>query len=181
MCAATGKKIPVPFPSEAWAKKYQELLNTSKAYEDAAKTWEGAMLFIIQPDGGATPFEIGVWLDLWHGKCRGYKFWYCDQEKPKSEYVFVGPEKNWLGMIDGKIDPIQGLMTGKFKLTGNMSMVMRATAAAKLLVQTLQQFDMDIVSADNKDLKAKVINFLDKTKGKVITVDRDKKTFNLLK
>ncbi len=181
MSAAAGNKIPVPFPSEMWAKKYEELLNTSKEYEDAAKNWEGAMLFIIGPDGGATPFEIGVWLDLWHGKCRGHKFWYCDQEKPKSDYVFSGPEKNWLAMIDGKIDPIQGLMTGKFKLLGNMSMVMRATAAAKLLVKYLQKFDMDVVYADNKDPKARMLNFIDKAKLKVITVDRDKKTFNILK
>ncbi len=178
---SAAAKIPVPFPSEIWAKKYEELLNTSKEYEDAAKNWEGSMLFVIQPDGGATPVEIGVWLDLWHGKCRGHKFWYVDQEKPKSDYIFSGPEKNWLGLIAGKIDPIQGLMTGKFKLVGNMSMVMRATAAAKNLVIYLQKFDMDIVNADNKDPKVKTFNYLDKTKNIVIKVDRDKKTFTILK
>ncbi len=182
MSITAGKgEIKVPFPSEMWAKKYEELLNTSKDYEDSAKNWEGAMLFIIGPDGGATPFEIGVWLDLWHGKCRGHKFWYCDQEKPKADYIFSGPEKNWLSMIDGKIDPIQGLMTGKFKLVGNMSMVMRHTIAAKLLVQNLQKFEMDIVAADTKDPKAKVITFTDKAKAKIITVDRDKKLLNIMK
>jgi sugar phosphate isomerase/epimerase len=35
-------------------------------------------------------------------------------------------------------------------------------------VQNLQKFEMDIVSADNKDPKAKVINFMDKTKAKGI-------------
>ncbi len=171
-------KIVVPFPSETWAKQYQDILNGSKAYEDSAKDWEGAMLFIITPDGGAAPFELGVWLDLWHGKCRGYKFWFEGQEKPKNDYIFSGPEKNWLGMVDGKIEAIQGLMTGKFKLVGNMSMVMRHTVAAKLLVNLLQSFELDIVNTP--DHKARVLDFFDKNKKKVLHVDRDKLTMQMI-
>jgi len=35
-----------------------------------------------------------------------------------------------------KIDPIQALMTGQLKLTGNMAMVMRNVRAAKELVES---------------------------------------------
>ncbi|MBN2150459.1 MAG: SCP2 sterol-binding domain-containing protein [Candidatus Lokiarchaeota archaeon] len=182
MSAPTTGKIPVPFPSEAWAKKYVEILNGSKDYEESAKNWEGSMLFVIQPDGGATPFEIGVWLDLWHGKCRGYKFWVDGQEKPQSDYIFAGIEKNWLAMLAGKLDPIQGLMAGKFALkSGKMQMVMRHTLAAKHLVTHLQAFEMDIVAADNKDPAAKVVKFLDKDKNVVVVVDREKNTFTVQK
>ncbi|NMC07488.1 MAG: hypothetical protein GYA24_19900 [Candidatus Lokiarchaeota archaeon] len=174
-------KIPVPFPSMKWARMYMDFLNDSKQYEEAAKGWEGSMLFIIQPDGGATPFDIGVWLDLWHGKCRGFKFWMKGQEQPKSDFVYSGVEKNWLAMIDGKIDPIQGLMAGKFALkSGKMQMVMRHTLAAKLLVEHLQRFDLDIVAADTKDTNAKIISFHDKTKAKVIVADKEKGTFTVL-
>jgi putative sterol carrier protein len=184
MAAATtpaGRKIPVPFPSIKWAKMYMDFLNNSKPYEEAAKSWEGSMLFIIQPDGGATPFDIGVWLDLWHGTCRGYKFWMKGQEQPKSDFVYSGVEKNWLGMLDGKIDPIQGLMSGKFALkSGKMQMVMRHTLAAKILVETLQKFELDIVSADNKNPNAKLVIFYDKTKTKVITADKASNIFTVL-
>jgi putative sterol carrier protein len=175
-----NKKIPIPFPSIKWANIYMDFLNKSKPYEEAAKSWEGSMLFIIQPDGGATPFDIGVWLDLWHGKCRGYKFWMKGQEQPKSDFVYSGVEKNWLGMLDGKIDPIQGLMVGKFKLAGKMPMVMRHTLAAKLLVETLQRFELDIVEADNKDPEASLVTFYDKAKTRVIIADKTKNTFNVL-
>jgi putative sterol carrier protein len=184
MAAATApadKKISVPYPSIKWAKIYMDLLNNSKPYEEAAKDWEGSMLFIIQPDGGSTPFDIGTWLDLWHGKCRGYKFWMKGQEQPKSDFVYSGPEKNWLGLIAGKIDPIQGLMSGKFALkSGKMQMVMRHTLAAKILVEKLQACDLDIVTADTKDPNAKVVTFYDKNKTKVIVADKAKNTFDML-
>nr|MDO8087973.1 SCP2 sterol-binding domain-containing protein [Candidatus Sigynarchaeum springense] len=182
MAAPATKKIPVAFPSDEWARKYMEILNNSKEYEASAKDWEGSMLFVIQPDGGATPFEIGVWLDLWHGKCRGYKFWVDGQDKPPCDYVFAGPEKNWLLLLAGKLDPIQGLMAGKFALkSGKMQMVMRHTLAAKHLVTHLQAFDMDVVAADTKDPAAKVVKFYDKTKNLVVTIDREKKTFTVHK
>jgi len=173
-----GKKIPVPFPSKKWADMYMDLLNNSKEYENAAKIWEGSMLFVINADGGNTPFDIGVWLDLYHGKCRGYDFWVDGQEKPASDFIYSGPEKNWLGLIDGKIDPIQGLMAGKFKLVGNMPMVMRHTLAAKILVENLQKFEMDIVSGDAGD--GDIVTFHDKDGNEILTVNRQENTFIML-
>jgi len=173
-----SEKVSVPFPSIRWAEQYQEFLNTDSTYEDSAKDWEGAMLFIINPDGGHTPVPIGVWLDLLHGTCRGYAFWVEGQGYPENQYIFAGPETNWLGMVDGKIDPIQGLMTGKFKLTGNMAMVMRHTIAAKKLVENLQKFDLDVVSVD--DPGASVLQFKDSTGTLILTLDREANTFEML-
>lgn len=174
------EKISVPFPSIKWVTAYMDLLNNSPEYEESAKDWEGSMLFVIQPDGGATPIDLGIWLDLWHGKCRDYKFWVGGQEKPDVNFIYSGPEKNWLGLIAGKIDPIQGLMAGKFKLVGNMPMVMRHTLAAKILVQNLQKFDLDIVSSDTKEPDAEVYTFYDKNNEKILTVDRQANTFEML-
>jgi putative sterol carrier protein len=39
-------------------------------------------------------------------------------------------------LINGKIGPIRGLLTRKFKLTGNMAKIMRYTRAASELVST---------------------------------------------
>ena len=36
------------FPSEEWIKLYMEQLNANKSYEEAAKTWEGDFLFVVQ-------------------------------------------------------------------------------------------------------------------------------------
>ena len=39
-------------------------------------------------------------------------------------------------VLKKELDPIQGLMAGKFKLVGNMAKVMRATKAAQELVNS---------------------------------------------
>jgi len=172
-----GKKLQAPFPSNLWINTFMQLLNSSKPYEDAAKNWEGAMLFIIQADGGRALFDIGCWLDLWHGKCRGVKFWIPGQEQPKSDYILSGPEKNWMAMVEGKLDPIQGLMTGKFKLIGNMAMVMRQTTAAKVLLELALKIELDLVVPDIRDPNAKVLTFFDKNKNKVMTIDTQLHTY----
>ena len=55
-------------------------------------------------------------------------------EKVGAEFVFSGPYDNWVKVLNKELDPIQGLMAGKFKLVGNMAKVMRATKAAQELV-----------------------------------------------
>lgn len=165
----TSEKRLIPFPSNEWAIFYMDWLNNSKAYEDAAKTWEGSLLLHIKPDGGNTPIELGILLDLWHGKMRGYTFWVQGQEPLKSQFIFSGPEKNWLLMVAGKIDPIQGLMTGKFKLTGDMKIVMRHTVAAQLLVKATQQIDLDIVKPNTTDPNVNEWIFSDSKNQEILT------------
>lgn len=57
-------------------------------------------------------------------------------ETPAAEFVFSGIYDNWVMVLKKELDPIQGLMAGKFKLVGNMAKVMRATKAAQELVNS---------------------------------------------
>ena len=122
------------FPSEEWAKVFMDQLNTNKSYEEAAQTWEGDFLFVIEPDAELKQRET-IYMDLWHGKCRGVALLKQGEEK-KAAYVYSGPYGNWKKLINKQIDPIQGLLTGKFKLQGDMAKVLRAVRAAKELVET---------------------------------------------
>jgi putative sterol carrier protein len=122
------------FPSEEWAKLFMEQLNANKNYEDAAKTWEGDFLFVIQADAELKE-PATMYMDLWHGKCRGTALVKPGEDK-KAAFVFSGAYGNWKKLITTKGDPIQGLLTGKFKLQGDMAKVLRAVRAAKELVET---------------------------------------------
>ncbi|MBD3255775.1 MAG: hypothetical protein GF383_11830 [Candidatus Lokiarchaeota archaeon] len=94
-----------------------------------------------------------MYVGLYHGDCTGAKALEPDEEyetlKPGSppkpmkegepvavEFVFSGPYDNWVKVLKKELDPIQGLMAGKFKLVGNMAKVMRATKAAQELVNS---------------------------------------------
>ena len=122
------------FPSEDWANLFMEQLNANKNYEDAAKTWEGDFLFVIQADAELKDPST-MYMDLWHGKCRSAALVKPGEDK-KAAYIYSGPYGNWKKLINKQIDPIQGLLTGKFKLKGDMAKVLRAVRAAKELVET---------------------------------------------
>ncbi len=120
------------FGTKEWLDAYCNVLNKSKAYEDAAKTWEGDFVFIVKADAKQKT-DMYFYIDLWHGKARSWKL-LKNSDEQKAEFVYEGPYGNFKLLSEKKIDPIQGLMTGKFKLKGNMGKVMRAVKAAQELV-----------------------------------------------
>ena len=123
------------FPSEEWLNEYVVKLNTNANYEDAARKWEGSMTFVIRKDA-AFEKDAYLFLDLYHGKCRSSKFSFSPGDLPTSQYTYSGPYTNWRRLINKEIDPIQGILTGKFKLEGSMMTIMRFTRAAKEMVAT---------------------------------------------
>lgn len=170
MAGEKSKGPRVPFPSLVWLESYIKKLNESGAYEEAAKSWEGAMLFVIKA-GEITPIDLHVWLDLWHGKCRDGKFYY-SKDGVEADYIFEGPEANWIKLLDGELDPIKGLMAGKFRLTGNMNAVMRHVKAAQVLVNELQYFDFEFLHLAN-DKADSELRFEDDAGELVLLVDKE--------
>jgi len=130
--------MTVEFPSREWIEEYMKVLNTSQAYKEAAKTWEGDFLFVIEPDDKLSK-KVIFYLDLWHGDCRRVDFFEEENDLPETEYKYIGTYSNWLKVINGEIDPIKGILTRKFKLVGDKAKVMRATKAAKELVNSAQK------------------------------------------
>ncbi|MFW9991376.1 MAG: SCP2 sterol-binding domain-containing protein [Candidatus Odinarchaeota archaeon] len=123
----------VKFLTEDWILDYKDVLNASEAYAEAAKDWEGDFFFIVTdaPDGKTHTYYI----DLWHGKARD-AYLVTDDKKPEKdpEYHYKGSYENWIEVVEGRLDPIKGLMVRKFHLKGNMAKVLKATKAAKELV-----------------------------------------------
>ena len=122
----------IQFPSDEWIKELSKQLNASEAYERSAKDWEGDFIFAIEPDE-VYPKECYLYLDLYHGKSPSAMQLSRPDEK-KAAYHLSTNYATWRKVIEGKLDPIQGMMTRKLKLTGNMMQVMRYPKAAKEIV-----------------------------------------------
>jgi len=123
----------VKFLTGAWAVEYCKALNNSAAYAQAGKGWIGDFLFIAEYEDGTV---TKLWIDLHDGTCRGTAELKKDEEKDAA-FIMSGPYANWKLVAEKKLDPIQGLMTGKFKLKGDMAMVMRYTKAAIEMVNSI--------------------------------------------
>ncbi|EQB70073.1 MAG: SCP2 sterol-binding domain-containing protein [Candidatus Thermoplasmatota archaeon] len=128
------------FPSDEWAKEYVEKLNSNPAYGDAGKTWDDSITFVVQPDETYKDYWY-LYLNLKAGKCIDSAVGKEEGDVPKSSFKYMGKYSNWVKLIKGEIDPIQGLMTGKFKLDGSMMKIMRYTNAAKEMVNTAKMVD----------------------------------------
>jgi putative sterol carrier protein len=126
--------MAIPFPGDAWIKALMAELNVSAAYEDAARSWEGDFCFIVEP-GGTLEKTVTLYMDLWHGKCRqAYEINEAtDGHKPA--FTLSAPVATWKRVLNKQLDPVQGMMTGKLHIKGNMGMIMKNVRAAKELVE----------------------------------------------
>ncbi len=120
------------FPSDAWIKELSRQLNESDAYEKSARDWEGDFIFIVEPDEEYDRSAY-LFLGLYHGKSPDAAALESEDER-EAEFVLRAPFTNWRKVIQGKLDPIQGMMTKKLKVQGNMMKVMRYPKAAKEIV-----------------------------------------------
>ena len=120
------------FPSDEWIKELSRQLNASEAYGKSAKDWEGDFVFIVEPDA-AYDGTAYLFLGLFHGKSTDAAALASEGER-ETEFVIRAPFSTWCQVIEGKLDPIQGMMTRRLKLMGNMMKIMRYPKAAKEIV-----------------------------------------------
>jgi len=120
------------FPSDDWIKKLQEMLNSSESYQRSAKDWEGDFMFTVEPDD-TYDHTTYLHLELYHGKSPGAAI-VEENQLPETEFSLNAPFSTWRRVIEGKLDPIQGMMTRQLKLKGDLMKIMRYPKAAQEIV-----------------------------------------------
>lgn len=115
------------FPSPEWTAAFEKEINGSDAYANAAKQWEGDILLVVND-------SPGIYLDLWHGKCRGSRF-VEDVSTVAPEFKIIASMAKWQNVLAGKLDPVQGMVTRQLKLEGNLVKIMKNVKAAQELVR----------------------------------------------
>lgn len=125
------------FPSAEWAEAYRTALNNNPAYRDAGKCWTfGTVAIIVRGDPAiGLPRDVGVVLDVHGGECHAAAFVEGIDCSEAAEFTFVASYTRWQEVIEGKLDPIKGLMEGKLKLgRGHLPTIIRFVEAARQLV-----------------------------------------------
>ena len=120
------------FPSDEWIKELSRQLNDSESYERSAKDWEGDFWFLVEPDAAYAETAY-LFLGLHHGKSPSAAM-EPDPTARETEFTLSAPFSTWRHVIEGKLDPIQGMMMRKLKLKGNLTKIMRYPRAAKEIV-----------------------------------------------
>jgi putative sterol carrier protein len=115
--------MTVKFPSDDWIKALSAELNVSESYKQAAANWVGDFLFVIQPDA-TYPETAYLYIDVKEGKSPEAMQVSSPDEK-KAMYTISASYSIWRKVLEGKLDPLQSMFTGKLKMRGNMVQVQR--------------------------------------------------------
>ena len=136
--------MAIKFPSDEWVKEFASQINSSKAYEESGKDWEGDWIFIVEADD-AYPKTVYFFIGLYHGKVTDASMIESEHARD-AQYFMRGSFTTWRKTIEGKLDPIQGLMMRKFKLKGNLTKVLRYPRSAKELVNCVKRVPTEFTS-----------------------------------
>lgn len=123
--------MAAPFPSQAWADQFKQILNNSEPYRSAAHNWEGDLFLALEGDGG-------LYLDLWHGVCREATY-LSENAGKKAAYTITANRETWRKVLAGQLEPMQGIMTRQLKMEGNLVKLMQYLKAAQELVKCAGQ------------------------------------------
>jgi putative sterol carrier protein len=136
--------MAIKFPSDKWIKELNIRLNASVAYAQAAATWEGDITFIILPDADY-PDTTYLYIDLQHGKASNARQ-LSSLDEQKVLFIISAPFNTWRRVLEGRLEPIQGIFSGKLNLVGSMAQIQRAPKAAYEMVKVAAQIETDFGS-----------------------------------
>ena len=133
--------MAIKFPSDKWIKELSERLNASEVYAQAAATWEGDNVFVILPDADY-PDTTYLYINLQHGKASDARQ-LSSLDEQKALFTTSAPFNTWRRVLEGRLDPIQGMFSGKLKLVGSMAQVQRTPKATYEMVKVAVEIDTD--------------------------------------
>lgn len=136
--------MAIKFPSDEWIKELSAQLNASEAYAQAAATWEGDNIFIVLPDADHTDTTY-LYINLQHGKASQARQLGNPTEQ-KALFTTSAPFSTWRKVLEGTLDPLQGIFSGKLKLVGSMAQVQRTPKATYEMVKVAAKIDTDFGS-----------------------------------
>jgi putative sterol carrier protein len=136
--------MTVKFPSEDWIKELEVKLNASESYAQAAATWEGDNIFVILPDADY-PGTSYFYINLQHGKASDARELKSLDEQ-KALFTSSAPFNTWRKVLEGRLDPLQAMFSGKIKLLGSMAQIQRTPKATYEMTKVAGQIDADFGS-----------------------------------
>ena len=105
--------------------------------------FEGDFCFIVKP-GGALKEPFKMYLDLWHGKCRGVAE-LKDVSEKNAAFVLISSYANIKLIMTGKLDPMQAMLTRKLSVKGNMAVMMRSVPTVLDFVRCAREITGEIL------------------------------------
>jgi putative sterol carrier protein len=127
------------FGTPIWVQAYAEAVNENEAFVAAAQGWQSDFFFVINHPEGVEK-SVKVYVDLIDGKCKVAEL-VQDPAPYTPEFEVIGTFDNWKKVITREINPLQAIMSGRLAIKGNIFKLMKQTAAAQELVNSISRVE----------------------------------------
>jgi putative sterol carrier protein len=147
MVGQTGKYI---FGSKDWVEAFVAVLNTDDEYARAAKDLEDPIALMVTdlPRSVREYFgsdRVVVWLDLYHGRCRGFEM-LKDVEDKKAPIIIAGSYENMKKVAQGRLSPTIAVMTGQLRVKGNVGKLLSNASASSAFVNAIKKVPTEFLA-----------------------------------
>ena len=123
------------FATPEWLAAYKDAINADPVIAEAAKDWVHRDIAIVveaESDKGV-PLDLAALFDIDRGQCREAKIVSVD-EANRATFTITAPYSRWKSVVQGKLDPIRGMLQGKLQVSGDLPTLAREVDAARALV-----------------------------------------------
>jgi putative sterol carrier protein len=133
------------FPSEDWIRAWRRAVEESGEYRERAADWgvefDGTVLFHVRADD-RLPDDHYFFVDLEGGEvgeCHAVD----GPEAVDHGFVFAGDYGDWVRLVGGEVDAVEGLMGGTFDIEGDLQTVLRYARATAALVDAASEVETE--------------------------------------
>ena len=132
------------FPSQEFMDELARLLNESREYELSAKTFEGGLTLILEPDDKVKQ-EACIYMEPRNGKIVEARMLASPDEK-QAAFVLTGPYSAWKDVVLGKQDAVSSLMKGKLRLKqGKMATLLKNVKSSQITMKTMRKIKAEFL------------------------------------
>ena len=134
-----GESGPLIVTTPEWLDDVVHLIQGDEKYKRVARTWEGSCVLVFE-SGSDTIFKnnIYIYLDLFHGECRWGGLVPEDIGK-NGEYVLYSPYERWKMILNGELNVVRAIATGKLKLIPfDIKKAAKLAAAAQAAIRLVE-------------------------------------------
>lgn len=125
----------VQFATQEWLDEYRRRINASPAYREAAKTWEGTVVYLFEAEEGLFPRSRCALIEFVKGECRAARLVEdADSVLVSAPFLIRAPYTRWKQLVRRELDPVRALMQGLLRLKGDMPTIVRNVRASGALV-----------------------------------------------
>jgi hypothetical protein len=137
------------FPSAEWLDDYVRCINASEEFADAGETLNADISYVFE----AEP-ELNADREIWcrarfgDGRCHWGRYDIAPEESEGSTWIIRAPYSSWKDVIQGRLDPMEGMLDGDLAVTGHLPTLLRHIRAANELVNLAAQVSSSFVDEE---------------------------------